>query len=94
MDALSGDVAGVVSGETDIGEAGRVLLGEKVSDWPFSLRLGRSRRSWEWAVSCPDSSESWARSRRLLAAPPVRGCWAGALMLSTSSGEEDGKELC
>ena len=76
---------GAVRGETDSSEAGSFLLGE-LSDKLVPFSCWQSRASWEWAESVPDSFESWAWSRRLLAAPPVRGCWAGAVDRYTSSG--------
>ena len=57
MPYVSCDVAGAVIGDTDIGEAGSILLGE-VSDWPVSFSFKPSRGGWEWAVSCPDSLRS------------------------------------
>ena len=83
---------GAVLGETDSSEAGSFLLGE-VSDKLRPFSCWRSRASWEWAESGPDSFESWAWSRRLLAAPPVRGCWAGAVDWYTSPGSELSWEL-
>ena len=74
-----------VSGETDNSKAGSFLRGE-VSDKLAPFSCWQSRASWEWAESVPDSFESWSWSRRLLAAPPVRGCWAGAVGWYTSSG--------
>ena len=90
--SASCDEAGAVSGETDSSEAGSFPLGE-VSDKLAPFSCWRSRASWEWAVSGPDSFESWAWSRRLLAAPPVRGCWAGALVVSNSSEGGSDREL-
>ena len=83
--SVSCDEAGAVRSETDSSEAGSFPLGE-VSDKLAPFSCWRSRASWEWAESGPDSFESWAWSRRLLAAPPVRGCWAGAVDWYTSSG--------
>ena len=83
--SVSCDEAGAVSGETDSSDAGSFLLGE-LSDKLVPFSCWQSRASWEWAESVPDSFESWAWSRRLLAAPPVRGCWAGAVDRYTSSG--------
>ena len=78
------DEAGAVSGETDSSDAGSFLLGE-LSDKLVPFSCWQSRASWEWAESVPDSFESWSWSRRLLAAPPVRGCWAGAVDWYTTS---------
>ena len=77
--SVSCDEAGAVRSETDSSEAGSFLLGE-VSDKLAPFSCWRSRTSWEWAESGPDSFESWAWSTRLLAAPPVQGCWAGAVV--------------
>ena len=90
--SVSCDEAGAVSGETDSSDAGSFLLGE-LSDKLVPFSCWQSRASWEWAESVPDSRESWASSRRLLAAPPVRGCWAGALVLSNSSEGGSDREL-
>ena len=82
--SVSCDEAGAVSGETDSSDAGSFLLGE-LSDKLVPFSCWQSRASWEWAESVPDSFESWSWSRRLLAAPPVRGCWAGAVDWYTTS---------
>ena len=82
--SVSCDEAGAVSGETDSSDAGSFLLGE-LSDKLVPFSCWQSRASWEWAESGPDSFESWAWSTRLLATPPVRGCWAGAVDWYTTS---------
>ena len=80
-----------MSGETETRESGSFRSGE-VPGVLGPSPCWRSCTGWEWAESGPDSEESWARSRQLLAAPPVQGCWAGAFEY-TSSGEGEGREL-